>query len=70
MQVEPGKWTELIGSELSRIQDILTPAAPRPSRLQAGERRIAAILFLDLCNFTGLAYSLDHEVLKDLLDAK
>ncbi len=68
MKVETGKWTDFVGSELARIQDILAPAVPRTSALQAGERRTTAILFLDLSNFTGLSRTLDHEVLHNLIN--
>jgi class 3 adenylate cyclase/tetratricopeptide (TPR) repeat protein len=44
-----------------------SPAPPDARSASPGERRQVTVLFADLCNFTGLARSLDAEELRDLV---
>jgi class 3 adenylate cyclase/tetratricopeptide (TPR) repeat protein len=62
----PEEWSAELAAELQRLSGLLRQDSPRVS-LVPGERRLVAILFLDLKDYTGLAERLDHETLHHLV---
>ncbi len=64
--LSPEEWSSELAAELQRLSGLLPHESPH-IRLAPGERRLVAVLFLDLKDYTGLAEKLDHETLHHLV---
>ena len=64
--LSPEAWSTELAAELQRLSGLLHDGSP-DIRLAPGERRLVAVLFLDLKDYTGLAEKLDHETLHHLV---
>ena len=58
----PEDWSSILEKDLQKLSEVAGVQPVKTEKLIPGERRDAAILFLDLKGFTAMSETMDHEM--------